>query len=229
MSKRTTDVIATLRRVPYLTGVALDQLTVLAGACSERHLRAGGRLFSEGDPPSGVYVLLSGRVKVVRTSRSGREQVLHQEGPGATLGEVPVFDGQGYVGSAVALDACAALFVPRRALLQILEQNPGAAAHVVRVLSGRVRRLALLAADLSLRDTTQRVAAHVLREAERGGRTVVLLKGTREELATRLGTVREEVSRALSQLRAQGILDVAGRRIRVLDAKRLRARAGDDT
>jgi CRP-like cAMP-binding protein len=120
------------------------------------------------------------------------------------------------------------LFVPRRALLQILEQNPGVAAHVLRVLSGRVRRFALLAADLSLRDTTQRVAAHILRETERAGGNTVALESTREELATRLGTVREEVSRALSQLRDQGILDVAGRRIRVLDAKRLRARAGDD-
>jgi CRP/FNR family transcriptional regulator, dissimilatory nitrate respiration regulator len=217
-----------LRGIPYLTEVAADRLAALAAACSERHLDAEGCLFAEGEPASGIFLLLSGRVKVVRRSRAGREQVLHEEGPGSTLGEVPVFDGQGYVGSAIAVDGCSALFVPRQALLSVIDRHPEVARRVIQVLSARVRRFALLAADLSLRDITQRVAALILREAARTGGDTVSLDATREELASQLGTVREEVSRAFSELRDRGILEVARRRIRILDLKQLRERAGEE-
>jgi CRP/FNR family transcriptional regulator, dissimilatory nitrate respiration regulator len=217
-----------LRGIPYLTEVAADRLATLAAACSERHLDAEGCLFAEGEPASGIFLLLSGRVKVVRRSRAGREQVLHEEGPGSTLGEVPVFDGQGYVGSAIAVDGCSALFVPRQALLNVIDRHPEVARRVIQVLSARVRRFALLAADLSLRDTTQRVAALILREAARTGSDTVSLDATREELASHLGTVREEVSRAFSELRDRGILEVARRRIRILDVEQLRDRAGEE-
>jgi CRP-like cAMP-binding protein len=227
VSKRTQDWVEWLRRIQYLAALPDNHLMKLAAAASLRHVDAGGFIFTEGEAPSGIFLLVSGRAKVVRTSRNGREQVLHEDGPGATLGEVPVFDGEGYVGSAVAVEDCALLFLPREALLSAIDANPGAARCVIAVLSRRVRRFAVLVADLSLRDTTERLAAHLLREVQQAGGDVVSLNGTREELASHLGTVREEVSRGLSELRDRGILAVDRRRIRVLDMPRLRAIAGE--
>jgi CRP/FNR family transcriptional regulator, dissimilatory nitrate respiration regulator len=221
-STASTATMASLREIPYLADVPDEDLAALADLCSRRQVRAGGSLFTEGAAPTGLFLLLSGRARIVRTSRGGREQVLHEEGPGATLGEVPVFDGEGYVGSAIAVEDCTALFVPRQPLLAVIERNPAAARRVIHVLSRRVRRFALLVADLSLRDTTARVAAHVLREAMRANSDLVPLPQTREQLAAHLGTVREEVSRALSTLRDRGVLDVERRAIRVRDMRRLR-------
>jgi CRP-like cAMP-binding protein len=227
VSKRTLERLAWLRRVPYLAGLPDADLARLADACALRDVPAGAAIFEEGAPPTGIFLVVAGRVRVVRRSSRGREQVLHEDGPGATLGEVPVFDGEGYVGAAIAADPCTVLFVPRAPLLAHIEHAPAAAREVIAVLSRRVRRFAGLVADLSLRGATERVAAHVLREAERTGDDTVWLAQTRAQLAAHLGTVREEVSRALSELRDRGILEVEGRRIRICDRRRLRACAGE--
>ncbi|MCA1559253.1 MAG: hypothetical protein LC753_05505 [Acidobacteria bacterium] len=81
-----------------------------------------------------------------------------------TLGEVPVFDGEGYVGSAVAAEDATVLFVPRAALLDSLRRNPASASEVIRILARRVGTFAALVEDLSLRDVPQRTAGYLLRE-----------------------------------------------------------------
>jgi len=92
------------------------------------------------------------------------------------------------------------------------------------VLARRVRTFAATIEDLALRDVTARLARFLLTEAHREG-DVVDLSGTREEVAFRLGTVRELVSRSLSQLRAAGLVVVRGRRGQLSDERRLAALA----
>ena len=114
MSKLTVDVADALSTIPYLRELPPGERRSLAAQCSIRMLCAGERAFMEGDRPDGVYLIIAGRVRLMRSSPGGREQVLHEEGPGMTLGEVPVFDGEGYVGSAVATEDATVLFVPGR-------------------------------------------------------------------------------------------------------------------
>jgi CRP/FNR family transcriptional regulator len=187
---------------------------------------AGATAFIEGEPPRGIFLVLEGRIRLLRASAAGREQVLHEEGPGATLAEVPVFDGGGYVGTAVAVEDSVLLFVPRAPLLHAIERNPSSALEVIRVLAARVRRFAALVEDLSTRGVAARLAAFLLRENERSGRDEVELPATRDQLAAHLGTVREQASRALSELRRSGVIELDRRRVRVKDARRLRALAG---
>ena len=146
------------------------------------------------------------------------------ESAGATLAEVPVFDGGGYVATAVAEKDTQLLFVPRPALLDLCRRRPEIALGVIAVLARRVRTFAATIEDLALRDVTARLARFLLTEAPREG-DVVDLSGTREEVAFRLGTVRELVSRSLSQLRAAGLVVVRGRRVQLIDERRLAALA----
>lgn len=222
MTKLTFDREAALARIPYLRMLPAAELRGLADTCEFRALGKGERAFGEGEPPSGLFLIMSGRVKIVRSSREGREQVLHEEGPGGTLGEVPVLDGAGYVGSAVALEDSMLLYVPRAPLLQAMQRNPECASTVIQVLAGRVRKFAVLAADLSLRGVTQRVAAYLIAERDRAGADSFILRYTREEVATQLGTVREQVSRALAALARARAIDVDGRRVQVIDPAALR-------
>ena len=173
----------------------------------------------EGAKPAGIHVIVEGRVKVVRTSRAGREQVLHEDGPGATLGEVPVFDESVYLGSAVAVEDSTLLLVPAAPLLSVVERHPEIARQVIKVLSARLRKFAVLAADLSFSPVTARVARYLATQAERS--PTIVLSLTRAELAAHLGTVREEISRALSELVRRGAIEVHGRQIRVLDSAKL--------
>ena len=191
-------------------------MTLVRGAC----------LFTAGDAPAGVFLIVRGRIKLLRHSEEGREQVLHEEGPGSTLAEVPVFDGQGYVASAVAAEDSEVFFVPAAPLLSALDRCPGSARQVIHVLAARIRKLAGVVEDLSHRAVVQRVAAYLCREAAHARSDRFDLGVTRDELAAHAGTVREQASRALSQLKASGVIEVAGRRIVIRDAASLRRIAG---
>jgi CRP/FNR family transcriptional regulator len=219
-------IVEALTRIPYLRALPGSEREDLAKVCQLRRVGRGECLFTEGDPPAGIFLILEGCIRLVRSTGDGREQVLHEERAGATLAEVPVFDGEGYVASAVAVDESVVLFVPRAPLLAALDRCPGSALEVIRILARRVRRFAALVEDLSLRDVLERLARHLLREAARQPDADIQLPATREELAAHVGTVREQASRALSELKRAGIIDVDGRRVRVLDEAALRKRAG---
>ena len=214
-----------LRAIPYFAPLAAGDLAALGTRCSMRAFKRGAIVFEEGAQAAGLWVVLAGRVKVVRTSAAGREQVLHAEAPGATLAEVPVFDGGGYVATAIAIDNARLLFVPRSVVLAACRRHADVAVGVIAVLARRVRAFAGLIEDLALRDVTARVAGWLLAEARRGGGDTVELSGTREEIGAQLGTVRELVSRALGRLRVAGVITVRGRTVRVRDAARLAAHA----
>jgi CRP/FNR family transcriptional regulator len=171
---------------------------------------------------------------VRQTSTAGREQVLHTEGPGATLGEGPCFDRGGYVASAVAVAPTRVLLLPRPALLALCHRRPAVALALLESLARRMRRFAELAGDLAFREVTQRVARHLEAVARADGRmaatgTTFEPTLTQEQLAARLGTVRELVARALAQLRRSSLVAQHGRRVTILDAVRLAALARGET
>jgi CRP-like cAMP-binding protein len=103
-----------------------------------KRIAKGKAIFAEGEAATGLWVVLAGRVRLVRMSRRGREQALHVESAGATLAEVPLFDGGGYVATALAETDARLLFVPRSALLDLCRQRPEIALGVIAVLARRV-------------------------------------------------------------------------------------------
>jgi CRP/FNR family transcriptional regulator len=213
---------AALNRIPYIRSLPAADREALAAVCSFRQVPRAATVFVEGDEAAGIFLVVAGRIRIVRSSDDGREQVLHEERAGITLAEVPVFGGGGYVGSAIAVDESTVLFVPRHALTVALERHPRSATDVIRILAQRVRTLAAVVEDLSLRDVTARTAAYLVREMDRSAMRNLQLPPTREQLAAHIGTVREQVSRALSQLRAGGLIVVEGTSVVVADPEGLR-------
>jgi CRP/FNR family transcriptional regulator len=222
MPKLAIQITGGLDRIPYLRSMPVPEREALARVCELRQVPRGAAVFSEGAPPAGIFLIVRGRVALVRSSEEGREQVLHEEGPGSTLGEVPVFDGEGYVATATALEDSELLFVPRQPLLAALQRSPGSSLAVIHILAARVRKLAGVVEDLGLHGVMPRLAAYLLREMERAGAPQFSLPATRDHIAAHVGTVREQASRALSQLKAAGVIELHGRRVRVLDPARLR-------
>lgn len=113
------------------------------------------------------------------------------------------------------------LFLLRDAVLDACRRHPEVALGIIRVLARRVRTFAGLVEQLSLRDVTARLAGFLLAEAGPDGTTTFTLGVTRDEIAARLGTVRELVSRSLARLREAGAIRIAGRRVTIVDASRL--------
>jgi CRP/FNR family cyclic AMP-dependent transcriptional regulator len=220
-----------MARIPYFRVLPAPQRAALARRLRSVVFAPRQRVFEEGAACAGLWIVGEGRIKVFRMSPEGREQVLHVEGPGATLGEVPLFDRGGYVASATAQTAARLLWLPRRELDALCQRHPDVAVAIIATLAQRVRAFGGLAGDLTLRSVRVRLGRLVLDEAGRTGRLTrdgveVTLPGTRDEIAARVGTVREPLSRALAALAREGLVTVRGRRLLVRDVKGLEDAAG---
>jgi CRP-like cAMP-binding protein len=185
-------------------------------------------LFTTGEPCRGLYLVETGRVRIFRTSPSGREQVLHSEGPGRPVAELPLFDGGAYPASAITEVESRLVFLPRGEFEALYRDSPDVADSVIRELGKRLRHLVQVTETLAFRDVAARLASFLAGYAEQHGTvtpegTEIVLDRTREELSQELGTARESVSRALKQLAAKGMIEpLPGRRMRIPDVARLR-------
>jgi CRP-like cAMP-binding protein len=195
-----------------------------------RTLRAGQALFEEGQPCRGLYVVAEGSVEIRQTSVRGREQVFHTEGPGATLGEGPLFDGGGYIATAIATGPTRVLFLPRADLVDLCRRHPVVTLSILEGMAQRLRGFAAIISDLAFRPVPERLARYVDALVPPGASSAeVNVTLTQAQLASRLGTVRELVARAFSELEDRGLITRRRRLVTVHDAGRLAAFArGED-
>jgi CRP/FNR family transcriptional regulator len=221
--------LALLKKIPLFAELHDEALMELARRCVSRSFGAGHVLFAAGEECRGLYIVESGRVRIYRADQSGREQVLHVEGPGRPVAELPLFDGGPYPASAVTIEESRLVFLPRDDFEYLYRHHPDIAQAIIRALGRRLRHLVQLAETLAFRDVAARLAMLLVGYAERGGTQTtegieIELDRTQEEIAHEIGTARESVSRALKQLRRKGLIKPAGRnRLLLPDLARLRS------
>jgi len=231
MTAAETDVAALLRGVPIFAELDEPELERLAQRCVARSVGEGHVLFTTGEPCRGLYLIASGRVRIYRTSPEGREQVLHVEGAGRPVAELPLFDGGSYPASAVTLESSRLVFLPRADFEALYRGNSDVAHAVIRGLGRRLRHLVQVTETLAFRDVAARLALLLAGYADRApaspdGGVELRLDRTQEELSMEIGTARESVSRAWRQLKRKGLIEpLKGGRLRIPDVQRLRAMA----
>src|SRR5262245_16285445 len=210
-----------LRSIPMLRSASPPVLDEILGSCSERVLMRGEALFLQGDAPKGLLVLWRGAVKIYKLGDGGREQILEIEGPGRSVAELPLFDGMPYPASCAAVEDSVVLVLPVAAFNRLLEREPTVSRAVIASLSQRLRRMVALVEEISLKDVRQRLVDLLVELSE--GRDEFDLPLNNQELAARIGTVREIVSRTMSRLAQEGVVRLDGRRITIIDPRRLRS------
>ncbi|HEX8361452.1 MAG TPA: Crp/Fnr family transcriptional regulator [Longimicrobium sp.] len=210
-----------LRGLPMFAALDATVLDAVASRTVGRSYPQHGRVFRQGEPCQGLFVVVEGRVRIYRASRDGREQVLHVRGPGQTLAEVPLFDGGPYPACGRAEEDSRLLFLPAEAFQQLYRAYPEIAEATIRELGRRLRRMVGLVEKISLRDVPARVAMTLLEYAEASGGAEFRLPRTQEEMAAELATTRESVGRALARLRRDGAIDQRGTRVRIVNLDRL--------
>jgi len=213
MPELKTNLAATLSKVAIFSGLTDNELNFLAQHAVSRHYSPGQMVFSEGEPCAGMYVVESGHVRIFKTSADGREQVLNIDGPGSSVAELPVFDGGNYPASVSAVDHATLLFVSKQDFQALCLTHPQVALKVLRVVGARLRRLVGIIEELSFTTVRHRLASFLVRSAQREGKRTatgieITLPGSNQELASQIGTVRELVSRNLSRLQAEGLVQI---------------------
>ena len=197
----------------------------MARRAVDRHYAPGESLFFEGDPCTGLYILGKGSVKIVKAAPSGREIMLAVEAAPSSVAEVPVFDGGKYPATATALDEVHAWHLGKQEFQQVCREHPEVALKVLAVVGRRLRQLVGVVERVTFGSVRQRLAQALLEFAAEAGKSAFALPATHEELAQRLGTVREVVSRNLSRFQAEGLLRVQRREIEIIDRPGLQREA----
>lgn len=212
-----------LQRVPLFADLSPGELSSLGERVSVVRFDAGEVIFLEGAQCPGLLIVMEGTVRVLKTAASGRHQLLAIERPGSSLGEVSVFDNGAYSATAIAESGVALLRVESEQFRALCAAHPQIAMKVIRVLGHRLRRLRELVEELSFGTVRHRLIAHLLRLCEEQGSTDIVLAENNEELAGRLGTVREIISRNLGRLHGDGLIEMRKRLVRIPNAEKLRA------
>lgn len=212
---------ADIKGVPLfsdLDDVQLSRIQAIARVVESKRRQV---IFREGDPAEGIFVLLSGRVKIYKLSSDGKEHILHVVRPGQAFAEAAVFMPGGYPAYAEALAASRALLLPKNEFLELLRQEPSISLKIIATLSRYLKQFADRIEDLSLKDVSARLASWFLHTAQEKARDFWDLEITKGELASQLGTVSETLSRTLRKFQDSGLVQVRGRFVKVLDRQAL--------
>lgn len=222
--------VAILKRVSIFSSLSEQEFAFLTSHVLQRKYSSGELIFNEGDRCIGLFVVQSGNVRIFKSSAGGREQVLSIDGPGSSIAELPVFDGGDYPASAQAVSDSTLLFFSRQDFQALCVQHPEVALKVLRVVGARLRRLVGIIEELSFTTVRHRLIALLVRLGKTEGvrndnrdSISFTLPSNNSELAAQIGTVRELVSRNLSRLQAEGLIQVDNRKLEIPSLKRLEA------
>lgn len=214
-----------LASVPYLEEQPQEVLEALAAVAVSRRYPADSIVFLEGEPCAGLFVISHGVVKVSRFSSEGREHILHMLNPGDTFNDVATLDGGPNPATATAYSDVVLWHIDRRDLRRVAARYEGLGWSLVESAARRARYLMNVVEDLSMRSVRGRLAHLLLEQAEAYETDSMPRIFTQQEMASRLGTVREVVGRTLRSLAAERIIEFNRSRIVILDAARLEEEA----
>ena len=212
-----------LQEIELLRGAAPAVLAKLESLGSTRTVPQGALVCSAGDPDAPVIFVLAGRVRVYKADANGREQTVVLVNAGDVLNLPAAFatDRRAPANVAVLSAEARLISIPGRAFAGLAASDPALATAVMSTLATQARHLSELVADLSLRSVRQRLARFLLTQADDDlGRAPA--RWTHAEIATRLGTAREVVSRQLRALVQEGLISQERERLVIADAEALR-------
>lgn len=208
---------ATLSQIALFASLTEAEVQALGQRAVERRFQADEMLFWEGEPCAGIFLIVEGSVKIFKTSPGGREMMLALETAPSTVAELPLFDGGPYPASVRAVGPVVTLFVNKNEFQQVCRQYPDVALKILAVVGRRLRHLVGVVEAMTFGSVTQRLARMLLDAAGQAGASEFDLPITHAEMASRLGTVREVVSRNLARFRAEGLVRVQGHRVEIVD------------
>jgi CRP/FNR family transcriptional regulator, dissimilatory nitrate respiration regulator len=218
------DLLKRMQTLALFQGVTPEKLKALAERALYRTYKAGEMFIGDTDPAHAFYVIMTGQVKLYKSSPEGREQTLNLLGPGDPFGMCTAFAIESFPANAMALEESGILLIPGPVMEAVAMKEPRLLVNIIQILSNRLRESMSLIESLSLMEIPQRLASFLIHSLTReGGKEITQLELaiTQRELAKILGATPEALSRALRRMSDAGLLKVDGRSIRILDRESL--------
>ncbi|HVU98601.1 MAG TPA: Crp/Fnr family transcriptional regulator [Puia sp.] len=209
-----------------LADLPKPDLQLLMARRLEQIYKKGEIIFREETYATGTFYLVSGKAKKYKVDKDGREQIIYVANAGELLGFHAILSGDNYPDSAAVMEESLIAFIPREDFLEAIRQSDVLNRRLLKTLSHEFVVLTNNLALFAQRPVRERLALQliVIREKYKAGAEPgmpVEINMSRDDLASLVGTARENVVRLLSGLREEGIVETKGRKIIVLDLKRL--------
>lgn len=216
-----------LREVPFLSGLTVKELGHISTFLREKSFAKGEILHLAGGECEHITIVRSGRIKVFRSTPSGREQIIEVLEPGDTCACNPGFPTWQCCSSAQALTDCRVWFLHRTHYARLVESNLNISRILNQVFAKKICQLCSFIEDISLNNSKKKLVKflidmHEQLNSNEKKSNIFILPFSREEIAHRIGTTRETVTRHLSQLKRQKVIDVRSKHISIRDIGSLR-------
>lgn len=208
-----------LRNKEYFLNIKNSDYDTISKLFFKQNVKRGEMVLLEGEPGEALYFVVSGMVKLFKTSGEGKEQILFLVGPGESFNDISAFDGGPNLASAQAVEAVDLCGIRKTDFEFVLRNYPQVVVNANNVLTKRIRVLTLLIEDLSFKHVIGRVAGILLKYA--GDGTGPKIRLTQQEMAAMAGTAREVVGRSLKMLESDGAIRLDHHRIVISDKEML--------
>jgi CRP-like cAMP-binding protein len=207
-----------LRTVPIFSELTDADIASLARLSSRRSYPKDTVVFFENEEGDFFFSIVTGRIKVTILGDDGREVILSILGPGDFFGEMALLDNEPRSATAIAVEDSELLSLHRHDFQSVLADNRSIMAALIKILAARIRRANHQISTLALLDVYGRVARVIVDMARDEGRRlkdgrIAFRRATHQEIANRIGTTRETVTRMLKDLERQGMIHIEGREI----------------
>jgi CRP-like cAMP-binding protein len=211
-----------LRRIYLFSGISEGDLEILARMAIKKTYPRQATIFEEGKEAQGFYLLITGQIKLIKSSPEGKEYIIRLVGPGESFAEAAVFGEIPYPATAITLEDCHTLFFPKGPFLQHLAASPALARNMLATLSRLMFHLTKQLEDLSLKEVSARLARYILERCQHAHGKIATglhceLPTTKTQLAAYLGTISETLSRTLARFKILGLIEVDKGKITIVD------------
>jgi CRP/FNR family transcriptional regulator len=220
-----------LRRIYLFSGITEADLSTLVRMSLKKTFPRHATIFGEGKEAQGFYLLITGQIKLVKSSLEGKEYIIRLVEPGETFAEAAVFGEIPYPATAIALEDCHTLFFPKGPFLQHPADSPALARNMLATLSRLMFHLTKQLEDLSLKEVSARLARYIVERCHHTHGEIAPglhcdLPTTKTQLAAYLGTISETLSRTLSRFKSLGLIEMDKGKITIVDPVALQKMAG---
>jgi CRP/FNR family transcriptional regulator len=211
-----------LRRIYLFAGITEADLSTLARMAVKKTFPRQATIFGEGKEAQGFYLLITGQIKLLKSSPEGKEYIIRLVGPGETFAEAAVFGEIPYPATAITLEDCFTLFFPKGPFMQHLAASPALARNMLATSSRLMLHLTKQLEDVSLKEVSARLARYILERCQQTHGEIAAglhceLPTTKTQLAAYLGTISETLSRTLSRFKILGLIEVDKGKITIVD------------
>lgn len=216
-------IIDILGKVPIFKGIKKENLDLLASMCRLKSYEKKSILFLEGEQCDYLHIVAVGKVRAFKSLSNGKEFFVRLFNPADLFGEACLFDdNEGYPVSTQTVDETHVILIHKKDLKAIMMKEPEIAIKLLTIFSKKLIYLMKQIHRISFRDNKGKVASYLLElYEENNDKDQVLLNLSRSDIAARLGTVRENVSRCLSSFEQEGIIQIEGKKLKFLNIDRL--------